>query len=97
MVSRDWLTEALQVHFEAVPPVATLQSMIPTGTAAVFPKPFTPPPPAFRAMTSLSSNPQPEDSSASFTDHRDLPTPQSGAVASPSSSSSASAAPRQYF
>ncbi|KAG8813461.1 hypothetical protein FRC17_001574 [Serendipita sp. 399] len=36
------------LHFESIPPVATLQSLIPTGTAAVTMKPFVPPSPAFR-------------------------------------------------
>jgi hypothetical protein len=67
--------------------VATLRSMIPTGTAAVAAKPFTPPPPEFRAA-SASIPPTTENEEES-------PAPQSGAVATPSPTSNA--VPRQYF
>ncbi|KAG8839639.1 hypothetical protein FRB91_011619 [Serendipita sp. 411] len=49
------------LHFEPIPPIATLQSLIPTGTPAVTLKPFTPPSPAFRpssSTTGLSVKPQ---------------------------------------
>lgn len=49
------------IHFEPVLPVATLQSMIPTGKSAVEMKLFTPPPPSFRSSRTVQFLAQPPE------------------------------------
>ncbi|CAG7854766.1 SubName: Full=Uncharacterized protein {ECO:0000313/EMBL:CCA66326.1} [Serendipita indica DSM 11827] len=49
------------IHFEPVLPVATLQSMIPTGKSAVEMKLFTPPPPSFRSSRTVQFSAQPPE------------------------------------
>lgn len=83
------------VHFETVPTVATLQSMIPTGTAAVTPKPFMPPPLAFRAAKASTMAELSQGIADSTLDNEESPAPQSAAAVS--SSPVATPAPRQYF
>lgn len=82
----------LQVHFEQIPTVATLQSMIPTGAAAVSPKPFTPPAPAFHPAKTVAPS---ENMGAAPTEGEESPAPQSDAptLVTPVPT----AAPRQYF